>query len=153
MRAFTLPISLLLISLCRPASADPPQIQAIPPGEDQIVVLREGQPAPFSGQLFDNPTALRWANFLKQYRERLSLDSTYQQALCAASMEVAGRRLSFCEEKYKKVSSYLEQELSDVRKELRDPPFYKNVWFGVAGGILLTTVVVGVAVALVSALR
>ena len=51
-----------------------PALTPIPPGEDKIEPITQGQVSPFSGQVFDNKTALRWGNYLQQCKVRLELD-------------------------------------------------------------------------------
>jgi hypothetical protein len=53
-------------------------LDSTPAGADVIHPLRRNQPAPVDGQLFDSATALRWGNYLEQYR--LRLDTCYDTA-------------------------------------------------------------------------
>jgi hypothetical protein len=68
-----------------PVSSAP--ITTIPPGEDKIVTIEKGSPAPFSGHLFDTDTALRWANWLEQYKYRLDIDVGAEQAKCQIDLK------------------------------------------------------------------
>jgi len=65
------------------ASAQTPPIQTIPAGDDKIEPVHKGQPAPFDGQLYDSMTALRWANWLQQYKYRLVWDVEKSQSVCS----------------------------------------------------------------------
>lgn len=128
-----------------------PALKAIPPGEDRIEAVAEGQSAPFSGQLFDSPTALRWGNYLAQCRERLVLDVAQAEAVGLAQVEFWKTRAELEEARYVAVSAELTQRIDELEKELQSPPFYRTTWFGVAVGAVGALAAVGGAAWLMSA--
>lgn len=132
-----------------PAAAQP--LTAVPPGEDQIVVVAKGQPAPFQGQLFDTPTALRWGNYLQQCRVRLVSDVELQKKLDDADLRYTQRVLELEREKYARVTAALEKRVQETEEELRHPPWYREPWFGVAVGVVATVGVLAGGAALVHA--
>lgn len=120
----------------------------VPPGPDQIVPLRRGDPAPVDGQLFDQATALRWANFLQQAQARLKLDVAYQYKLDQVEVRALQDELAVEKKKYEKVTTDLSVKLAAAQQEAQNPPFYKTFWFGAsmgAGAVLLTVVVAAFA--------
>lgn len=141
--------ALLLVS--RLAAADP-IVQTIPPGSDKIVVVREGDRAPFTGQLFDSPTALRWANWLQQYQTMLTATVEHDQKVCAAKVEYGSKLLTIEKERAAALEQDLRARLVTSEKaraqalyEAQNPSWYRTVWFGAGVAtvtLLVTTVVV-----------
>ena len=128
-------------------------VKDIPPGDDRIVVVREGEKAPFTGQLFDQPTALRWSNWLLQYKLRLQVDADYTKKVNEADRKLRERKLEIEQEKYKTVTldyqkqvATLSSKVSVLENELRNPPWYKSVWFGVVLGVVTASAAVGTGI-------
>lgn len=122
------------------------EIPAIPPGDDKIVAIKEGERAPFSGQLLDPPTALRWANWLGQYRLRLKADvelqkqlgdvrASYQEQLLVIEKE----RSAFILKDYMERFQAQQARIAVLEKELSAPPWYKSPWVALSVGVLGTT--------------
>jgi len=140
-------VLLLVLTLARPAVGQVRSIETLPPGEDRIVVLKLGDPAPFAGQLYDNNTALRWANWLKQYRLRLDLDVRTQEDICAVRMQALSESLVIERGHYDDMSHAYQAKVADLEFELNHQPWYRSPWLGVALGAVLTAgAVVGVVV-------
>lgn len=142
---------LVLLLTTTTAAAAEPTVVTYPPGDDRIVVLHKGDPAPYTGQLFDDPTALRWAVWLQQYKSRYSLDLSAQQATCDARLGAADSLAKVELTRTTKVEETLRQSLREseasrvkLENELRDPGFFKQpgFWYGV--GVLSTVAVVAV---------
>lgn len=124
-------------------------IQTIPPGEDKITSVKKGEAAPYDGQLFDNYTALRWGNWLLQYKLRLQLDADYQKKVAQADADLAKKKLEIAEEKYKTVTLDYQKQVAERDAKivkLEDTPWFKSVWFGVVCGVVLTGTTVGLGV-------
>ncbi len=152
----------LLPSLARAQpSPDPdpsPPIEAIPPGDDRIVPLPKGHVAPFGGQLYSPLTALRWANWLQQYKYRLQWDVAKEQRVCKVEMKYRDDLLMAEEVRAKKVEDDLverlgrsEQARLEAEEEARNPPWYSTRTFGVVLGVLATAAIFGIAVAAIDA--
>lgn len=130
------------------AAAQQPPILTYPPGTDNIVVLRKGDPAPFVGQLFDNDTSLRWALWLRQYKERYTLDLNAAQDSCKVDLNHAAELAKIQSDHDAAVNKDAMDRLKAsetarlaVESELRDPPFFKSngFWFGVGIATSLLT--------------
>lgn len=150
-RAF---VSVLLVSSM--AAAQTPPITTVPEGEDKIVPIHEGEEAPYSGQLFDPPTALRWANWLQQYKLRLKLDVETEREKCRVKLVAKDKVLSLhidmhdqLSEDYRKRILRLERRNVKLQEELNNRPFYKRAWFGYVMGVA-TSVAVGTTAVLLS---
>lgn len=148
-------VSLTLYSV--PAKADDPKptpaLQDIPAGADKIVVVRKGDPAPFEGQLFDNPTALRWGNWLLQYKFRLASDVGYERKLREADVALWEHKLEISEQKYSVVAADYQQKIASLdaqlakyKEQVDNPPWYRSPFVGFAAGALFTGMCVGVGV-------
>lgn len=146
-------VALMLFAMERRGYCDEISVKDIPPGDDKIVGVREGEKAPFTGQLFDPPTALRWANWLQQYKLRLQTDVEMQKRVCEADVKLGERKLEIEQEKNKVVTDDLRKQvaLRDVRvleleKSIDNPPFYRSFWFGAVVGVVTTGALFGVGV-------
>jgi hypothetical protein len=146
-----------------PISPDPPSsppVEAIPPGDDVIVPLPKGHVAPFGGQLYDPLTALRWANWLQQYKYRLKWDVEKEQKVCTVEKKYRDDLLKAEETRALKVEADLverlgrsEQARLNAEEEARNPPWYSTTAFGVVIGAVATAAVFGIAVAAIDATR
>jgi hypothetical protein len=125
----------------------------VPPGNDVIDVLRSGQAAPHDGQLFDQATALRWANYLQQCQARLRLDPLYQYKLDQADLVAAQKTLQLQIAEYNRVTTDLQNKLIAAQKAEADPPFYRTFWFGMTVGIVASVALVAGSVAVLNATK
>jgi hypothetical protein len=128
-------------------------VTAIPPGDDEIVSLKKGQPAPFDGQLFENNTALRWGNYLEQYKMRLKIDVGLMKRIMEAEITYRDKVIDYERAKYNRVVPDLENKLAKVTFERDNPSWYKTTWFGVGLGVVGTCAVVGLTAWTFSSLK
>ncbi len=138
-------VAVALVLLPRLAFADPPAIQSIPPGDDKIVVVHEGEKVPFSGQLFDPATALRWGNWLQQYKAAMAIVATHEQQVCKANLdydtkvaEIEKTRSDGIEKDLRKRLLDSEQARVNLQQQIDHPPFYREFWFQAGVGVLVT---------------
>lgn len=146
-------VAFVLFFAERTGRCEEPTVKDVPPGEDRITVVTAGEPAPYTGQLFDGPTALRWANWLQQYKQQISTSLNLQRRICDAERRFDEQKLQAAEEKHNTVvADYKDQVLKrDVKimsleHELSNPPFFKSVWFGAIIGVVVTGAAFGVGV-------
>lgn len=151
-------VVLVLLVPCRAMALDP--VMDIPPGEDRILVLGKDVPAPWAGQLYSNETALRWANWLQQYRLRLTQSEQYGRArlqaaetLCARKAEITATGHADAIKLYQERINTQQAQIASLRAEIADPPFYKKVWFGFVAGVVVTGLAVGIGGALIAAVQ
>jgi hypothetical protein len=133
--------ALALFLASQTALADPPVIQTIPEGEDRITPLKQGQAAPYSGQLYDAATSLRWANWLTQQRVALRIEADYHDQLRKAADQAWREKLTAAETRYLTVTRLDQATIAGLQGtviKLENPPFYQTVWFGVAMGVAVT---------------
>lgn len=131
-----------------------PQVVTYPPGDDKIVVVKKGETAPYTGQLFEDNTALRWAVWLQQYRERYGLDLKAEQDRCTAKLAYEVSLRGIAAEAAKATDADLRMRLKaseagrlKAEEELRSPSFFSRpgTWFGIG---VATTLVTGVTAAI-----
>jgi len=161
-----IPVLVLVFSLLSSSAAwadDPPHptaLQDIPPGPDHIVPVRKGDPVPFEGQLYDNATALRWGNWLLQYKFHLAADVQLQKKLGDADTELWRKKYELMEEKYKVVATdyqgqvaHWQTETARYRTEAENPPWYRTPLMGFAMGVVFTGFAVGAGAYAIHALK
>lgn len=136
LRVFSV-FAVLLVT--RSAVAEGPVFKPIPPGDDKIEPVVQGQPAPFTGQLFDNKTALRWANWLEQAKARLVLDVEAEKKKADIRVETLEKQTLLDKQRYEEATAIYQARIRELEKP---PPFYKNVWFGVSLGVAATVMAV-----------
>lgn len=120
------------------------EVAAVPPGQDQIVPVRKGEVVPFDGQLFDNNTSLRWANWLVQYKNLVKTNHTLDQQVCAADTKLADTKYELLQKQYDAVTKDLQDKLNKAQTEAASPPWYRTVGFGIAVGVVSSLAVVGI---------
>lgn len=136
---------ILSLSLLFPTTAHTQELQlkTIPPGESRIVSLEKDQPAPFDGHLYDNDTALRWANWLKQSKMLYRIDLSASEERRKLEGKICAQRMNLKQEQYNEMVAGYSQRLRKLEEERRNPPWYETVWFGATVGAA-TTLAVGI---------
>lgn len=130
----------------------PAPLVAVPVGEDKIVALRLSEPAPFSGQLLDASTAVRWTHYMEQARLRLAADVIYERRVCNATMDYYEHRVLLEREASNAIEQdlrnrlvRLEQHAIDLQKELVDPGLFRSPTFWFFMGVVTSGVALGVS--------
>lgn len=135
-----------------PAASAPAPIETVPQGDDVITPLPKGQPAPYEGQLFDNFTALRWANWLRQYKLRLRVDVQEQKDICRVRLDADQQVLDAERKKYDKVVAAYNARIAQIVYENEHPPWYKTPTFYIGTGAVATTAIFVGGILLVNSL-
>lgn len=130
-----------------------PPVETIPPGEDTITSLKKGDKAPYDGQLFSVDTAIRWGNWLQQYKYRLVWDVELEQGICNEEKVHRDQLLTIEKERAGTVETSLrtalrqsEQERLKAEEAARNPPWYSTMEFGVVVGAVAAVGVMAVAI-------
>ena len=139
---------LLVASVLVPqfAWAEAPPVKEIPPGEDIIVPVKKGVPAPIDGQVFSPETALRWANWLQQYKLRLDWDVKYAEDVCKEEtgyrdklLVIEKGRSAATEKSLRDELLKSEQGRVEAEETAREgPPWYNAAEFGIVLGTVVT---------------
>lgn len=130
----------------------PPPLVPVPPGDDVIVPLKKGDPAPFTGQLMDPATALRWLNYLEQSKLRLREDVLLERRTCNANMAYYDRRVSLeysarldIEKDLRDRLLRSDQRNVDMQKQLLEPGIFKSPIFWFFTGVVTSGIILGVS--------
>lgn len=156
MRALAVFILVFFFPSIAHADPTPPvfkPLTAVPAGDDVVVSMKEGEKSPFAGQLFAPPTALRWANYLKQCELRLQLDPMTQYNVDMAFIQAGNAKLDVERKKYDDTVKELNAKLAKAQADAADPPFYRTFWFGATMGITAAILLVGAGAFIVSAVK
>lgn len=120
-------------------------IVTIPPGDDLIIQMDKGEPAPYGGQLFSTDTALRWGFWLQQYRLRLKLDVETAENKCKVQLEYKDKELQIEKSRAAAMEEDLEARLVRSEEhslkwqdEATNPSFFKTFEFGLLVGVVVT---------------
>jgi hypothetical protein len=148
---------ILLVAFPSLVSAQDYKPKDIPPGNDNITFIRKGEAAIYEGQLFDSATALRWGNWLLQYKFQLVSQGEYQKRLFDIEVSYWNKVVSLERDRYQRVTTEYQsqvakqqEQLLKLQDEVRNPPFFRSVWFGVLVGVVVTGLSFGVGAALVA---
>lgn len=123
-------LGLLLVCSSAAAQVTPPRLPVVPPGEDKIEYVPEGEPAPYSGYLYDPSTAVRWGNWLQFWKKTYVIDLTEQKKVCAVRTETQKRIYTIDLEAKNRVIEEQRKRLEQAQR----PPWYQTVWFGAGAG-------------------
>lgn len=125
------------------AADTPPDL---PPGDDTIEAVSQGEAAPFQGMLLNTDTAIRWTNRLLWYRQALRLRSEHFDDAVVMIQGSHARELGLIEGSYGREIEGLRQDLRDQAAafaQSQDPAFYETWGFALALGVVLAGTLVG----------
>jgi len=136
----------------------PPPIITLPEGDDSIIPLTKGQPAPFSGQLYSTDTALRWGFWLQQYKYRLDKDITQCHQLEDIELSYQEKKYTILQDQYNSTVSHYNDLLRkseaarlQAEEDAKNPPFYQTATFGLGLGAVGAFVVTALSIWALSA--
>lgn len=129
------------------------EVVAVPAGQDVIVPVKKGEPAPFDGQLFDNGTSLRWANWLVQYKHLVVTNKSLDQTICKADVDLQQKKIDLLQQQYTTVTTDLQAKLTKAQEAEANPPWYHTATFGLVVGVAGTLALGAVTAVLVNSLH
>jgi len=137
----------LCILLFTPA-VDAQEIVTIPPGDDVIISIQKGEPAPYDGQLFSVDTSIRWSFWLQQYKLRLKEDVEKERRDCKIKLDYKDKELTLRVTMHKEIERDLTERLKRSEKgrleaedAARNPSFWRSFEFGLITGVVISSVV------------
>jgi len=123
-------------------------IVTIPSGDDVIIRIEKGEPAPYDGQLFSTDTAIRWGFWLQQYKLRLKEDVEKEHRACRVKLDYKDKELTLRVTMHKEIERDLTERLKRSEKgrleaedDARNPPFWQSFEFGLITGVVISSVV------------
>lgn len=144
MRRTLLLLSVLLFPLPG-AAQEAPRPPNTPEGVDRVVALREGQPAPFSGQLLDTDTAIRWTFRLEWYAAEVPRQVRLRVDSLRLTEESWQTRLDLVEESYLREVAGLREDNRALAQRLaraQNPGFFRTTSGGFVIGVGISLVLV-----------
>ena len=107
--------------------------------------LPMGEPAPYNGQLYDNETAMRWANWLRMWRKQYEIDMNASMQTCAVDKKGLTLKLDLERKKYEDTSKVYQSEIDKLNATINSKAWYSNPWaaagLGAVGALVATTAV------------
>ena len=122
------------------------EVVSVPSGNDVIYPVKKGEIVQMDGQLFDNATSLRWANWLMQYKQYVASNKSLDQTICKAQVDLQQAKLDTLQKQYDTVTLDLQNKLNKAQEAAADPPWYHTTTFGLVLGVA-GTLAVGAVVA------
>lgn len=117
-----------------------------PPGDDVIIQMNKGEPAPYQGALYNVDTAIRWGYWLQQYKLRLKEDVEAEKRKCKVHLEFKDKELKLEREKNELIIDDLRTRLGraeegrlNAEDDARNPSFFKTFEFGLIVGVIVTS--------------
>lgn len=123
-----------------------PEVPSIPPGEDVIEAVAEGDPAPFDGMLLDTDTAIRWTNALQWWPQTFQLRLDLFEDVLAETESSHQLRLRLVEDSYRREIAGLRGDLADLANDLaeaRERDWYDTPVFGFVLGAAAVVLLLG----------
>lgn len=154
MRSWLPPLLLVLASLL----AAPAGAQEVPSVElPEPRLLREGERAPFTGQLMAQEDVLRWARTIEDLQHRLVLDVRTEVERCDVRLELERARTGAAEDRLTLREGLLRERITELATAVQEArraatrEWYESpaLWFAI-GAIVATGVAVALAVAFAS---
>ena len=143
-------LALTLAGQTRLARADdfpaPTDIRNEPAGDDEMIKVKRGLPAPIDGVIFDAPTLLRWTNWRTQASEFRIADMTAAKKWCQVETAFLARQRDA--EHEARVA-----DVTDLRTQLTKAQTPRAWWDYPAVGFLSGIIVAGAFIALGEGLR
>ena len=146
-----------------PRYAMPPlpklEIKAIPAGADDIVTIKKGEEAPFSGQLYSPDTAIRWLNYMDQYRSKTQLLLDTYKRVCEVELNYRDSVLVAHKAAAADIKKDLEARLLRVEEQnailqaelAKGPKWYNSRGFGITLGVVGTLGITALSIWAISA--
>ena len=124
-----------------------------PPQEEKVTTIKKGDPAPFTGTLFNTPAAARLMVDLEFTQQTCKVETDRQLGLLSADLQL---KIDLCAARNQALSLQL-TELTQIKDDqirflegqLKPRPWYETTEFGIAIGVILgVAVTVGAGYAL-----
>ena len=124
-----------------------------PPQEEKVTTIKKGDPAPFTGTLFNTPAAARLMVDLEFTQQTCKVETDRQLGLLSADLQL---KIDLCTARNQALSLQL-TELTQIKDDqirflegqLKPRPWYETAEFGIAIGVILgVAVTVGAGYAL-----
>lgn len=124
-----------------------------PPQEEKVVTIKQGDPAPFTGTLFNTTAAARLMVDLEFTQQTCKVETDRQLGLLKADLQL---KIDLCTARNEALTLQLTEitqikndQIEFLENQLKPQPWYKTTEFGVVVGVILgVAITVGAGYAL-----
>ena len=124
-----------------------------PPQEEQVTTIKKGDPAPFSGTLFNTPAAARLMVDLEFTQETCKVETDRQLGLLRSELQL---KIDLCTARnealtlrHTEILQIKNDQITFLENQLKPRPWYESTEFGIIVGVVLgVAITVGAGYAL-----
>ena len=112
-----------------------------PPEEEKVVTIKKGDPAPFTGTLFNTPAAVRLMIDLEFTQATCKLETDRQLGLLRSELQLkidlCGARNEALMLRHTELLVIKNDQINFLEKQFRPRPWYQTTEFGIVIGVVL----------------
>ncbi len=112
-----------------------------PPQEERVTTIKKGDPAPFSGTLFNTPAAARLMIDLEFTQQTCKVETDRQLGLLRADLQL---KIDLCSARnealmlrHSEILLIKNDQIAFLEKQFKPRPWYQTTEFGVVMGVVL----------------
>lgn len=124
-----------------------------PPEEEKVVTITQGQPAPFTGTLFNTTAAARLMVDLEFTQQTCKVETDRQLGLLRSELQLqidlCTARSESLQLRHTEILQIKNDQIEFLERQLKPRPWYESTEFGIAVGVVLgVAITVGAGYAL-----
>ena len=112
-----------------------------PPADERVVTIKKGDPAPFSGTLFNTPAAARLMVDLEFTQATCKVETDRQLGLLRSELQLkidlCGARNEALMLRHSEILLIKNDQINFLEKQFKPQPWYKTTEFGIVVGVVL----------------
>ena len=112
-----------------------------PPEEEKVVTIKKGDPAPFTGTLFNTPAAARLMIDLEFTQATCKIETDRQLGLLRSELQLkidlCGARNESLMLRHQELLIIKNDQINFLEKQFRPAPWYQTTEFGIVIGVVL----------------
>mgnify|MGYP001438696450 CR=1 FL=1 len=123
------------------------------PQEEKVVTIKQGDPAPFTGTLFNTPAAARLMIDLEFTQQTCKVETDRQLGLLRSELQLkidlCTARTDALQLRHTEILQIKNSQIEFLERQLKPQPWYQSTEFGIAIGVVLgVAITVGAGYAL-----
>lgn len=112
-----------------------------PPADERVVTIKKGDPAPFSGTLFNTPASARLMVDLEFTQATCNLETNRQLGLLRSDLQLkidlCGARNEALMLRHSEILLIKNDQINFLEKQFKPRPWYQSTEFGIIVGVVL----------------